>query len=883
MIEFKEVSKVYNKGKKNEKLALDKVSFSLPDNGMVFITGKSGSGKSTLLNILGCLDTHTSGDIEVNGKNISKLKGKNLTAYRNTYIGFIFQDFNLLEDLNVYENVSLAYDLKQEKYTKDDILNTLKALGIEELYNRKVSEISGGEKQRVAIARAIVKKPKILLCDEPTGNLDSLNSEQIFKILKSISKDTLVIVVTHDWESALKYGYGVITLGDGKVTKNNLIKTKNKNEEMSFKNFHLSILKKLKLSYLNLKNKKTRLVITTMLCTIAFTCFGLANTLNDFDEYKIHADTMINENNDLLYLSRKTQNYNINEIGSRYLDLINSNIDSKIVKISTLDGFYLPLPVSIKEEYKNSAFYNISLSNGTYDTVEIYRDEDIKDIDIIGEYPSNSTDVLISEIYAEKLLSGEFKVSKDAKNDEEKYTLKTVNKKEELCGLKLYINDLLSITISGIVKDDSLLKYESLKKADYENMSVKPSKLYKEYNDKYDYSNKSHIIISERFIKENHFSDKKIYFDGMLIKTISTVDDHLAYNLVLGYLDGQVKVYDSKNTTEIRKVNRGEMYLSMGSLDSILKGELNKTWQEEAKKRVDKYKKDLSDYEAKMELYNNMLLEDPSFIVPTLKEPVKPDIDKIYNDIAKRLYNREELQDKILTIEIVDETKSIGEQKTQKYDVKIKGLIVDYRDNILYSSVSTVGEEFYKYLEPKEIVRRIDIHESDREKLMNIFKNFSHHEILVLKTDYSDTIVSATKIANKSINILKIASYVFLGFSIVLLCTFIYSSINANKKRIGVLRALGSRTKDCIDIFILENALIGLFTFIISSILILIITNLINLYISSNVGFYLWMFKCDYSVFIYTLITVIISIIFSSILPIVRLSKMKPIDVINKN
>ena len=405
MIEFKEITKIYKVNKKTKKVALNDISLFLPDKGMLFITGKSGSGKSTLLNLLGCLDTPTSGSILLNGKDISKLKGRLLTIYRNTFVGFIFQDFNLLEDLNVYDNVAIAYDLKKEKYRQEDILNIFKNLGIESLAKRKVGEISGGEKQRVAIARAIVKKPKLLLCDEPTGNLDSKNSAQIFEILKDISKNTLVVIVTHDIDSAQRYGDGIITLSDGKIVQNNVVKNDSKIDNVKLKSSRLKFLKKIKLSYLNIRHKKFRLILTTLLCIIAFTCFGLTNTLNNYDEAKIHADTMIKEKAENLYLSRKEKNYNTNEISSKYMNKIKDNIDSKIVRNSTItvdnNLWYLPMEFTLKENYVDKAFYQISLSNSMNDTFEIHTDEDLKNYDIIGNYPINSNEVLISELYAE--------------------------------------------------------------------------------------------------------------------------------------------------------------------------------------------------------------------------------------------------------------------------------------------------------------------------------------------------------------------------------------------------------------------------------------------------------------------------------------------------
>ena len=221
MIEFKNVNKIYKTKKGIETKALNNINLKIGNIGMVFIVGKSGSGKSTMLNLLGGLDTLTSGELLINNQNISNFKNKQYDAYRNTYIGFIFQEFNILEEYNVYENINLALKLQNKKSTKEQIDKLLNKLGLENLGGRKINELSGGQKQRVAIARALIKDPKIILADEPTGNLDQTSSKQIFDLLKEISKEKLVIVVSHDMEAAATYADRIIELKDGNIIHDN--------------------------------------------------------------------------------------------------------------------------------------------------------------------------------------------------------------------------------------------------------------------------------------------------------------------------------------------------------------------------------------------------------------------------------------------------------------------------------------------------------------------------------------------------------------------------------------------------------------------------------------------------------------------------------------
>ena len=218
MLEIRGISKTYRAKKGGECRALKNVSAKFGDTGMYFILGKSGSGKSTLLNVLGGLDKVDSGEIIYNGKSFSEFKQSDFENYRNREVGFIFQEYNLIEDFDVYANISIALELQPERdKTKDKeaIEHALERVELTGYGKRRVGELSGGQKQRVAIARAIVKNSSVILADEPTGNLDSETGEDVFNLLKSISKEKLVIVVSHDRENAEEFGDGILYIKDG--------------------------------------------------------------------------------------------------------------------------------------------------------------------------------------------------------------------------------------------------------------------------------------------------------------------------------------------------------------------------------------------------------------------------------------------------------------------------------------------------------------------------------------------------------------------------------------------------------------------------------------------------------------------------------------------
>ena len=195
-IEVKNLSKIYQMGEVKIK-AIENVSFSIDEGELVVILGPSGAGKTTALNILGGMDKPTSGEVIIDGKDITKYKNKELIKYRRTDIGFVLQFYNLVQNLTAKENVELATEICKKHLSP---VKTLKAVGLEHRLNNFPSQLSGGEQQRVAIARAVAKSPKILLADEPTGALDDETGKQILKVLEKLSREDnmTVIIITHN-------------------------------------------------------------------------------------------------------------------------------------------------------------------------------------------------------------------------------------------------------------------------------------------------------------------------------------------------------------------------------------------------------------------------------------------------------------------------------------------------------------------------------------------------------------------------------------------------------------------------------------------------------------------------------------------------------------
>lgn len=352
MIQITQLNKIYKTKKRKNSHALKDITITLPDTGLVFVLGKSGSGKSTLLNLIGGLDSITSGSVIVDGNDLATFNERNFCNYRNTHIGFIFQDYHLIDELTVYENIVLSLNLRRLE-DGDKVKRALEKVDLAGYEDRYPSELSGGEQQRVAIARAIVKNPRIILADEPTGNLDTNTAKSIITLLQSLSKDCLIIVVSHNINDANTYADRVIELSKGQVisdkTRNadfadqvtlvdgnlvypnglaltdndiDLINSSRENKTkivkrtdkfiattvcqteaktVKIENKNLSFGKELNLSGKFLKNKALSLALSALMVAVIMVIMALAQTIIAFDAGKVISEEMVrNEQKSLL-------------------------------------------------------------------------------------------------------------------------------------------------------------------------------------------------------------------------------------------------------------------------------------------------------------------------------------------------------------------------------------------------------------------------------------------------------------------------------------------------------------------------------------------------------------------------------------------------------
>lgn len=286
MLGLKNITKEYVTGDSKVE-ALKGITLQFRKNEFVSILGQSGCGKTTLLNLIGGLDRYTTGDLVINGKSTKEFKDKDWDAYRNHSVGFVFQSYNLIPHQTVLANVELALTLSGVSKTerRKKAIKTLEAVGLGEQINKKPNQLSGGQMQRVAIARALVNDPEIILADEPTGALDTKTSVQIMEILKKISKDKLIIMVTHNPDLAEKYSSRIIKILDGKITDDSNPyekkeeekedRTSNKNAKVS-----MSFFTALSLSLNNLMTKKGRTFLTAFAGSIGIIGIALILSLS---------------------------------------------------------------------------------------------------------------------------------------------------------------------------------------------------------------------------------------------------------------------------------------------------------------------------------------------------------------------------------------------------------------------------------------------------------------------------------------------------------------------------------------------------------------------------------------------------------------------------
>ncbi len=458
MLKLKNIRKTYISG--DEKVeALKGIDIQFRESEFVSILGQSGCGKTTLLNIIGGLDRYTSGDLVINGKSTKDFKDRDWDAYRNYSVGFVFQSYNLISHQTVLSNVELALTISgvSKKERRNRAIKALEDVGLKEQIHKKPNQLSGGQMQRVAIARALVNNPDIILADEPTGALDTKTSVQVMEILKKISKNKLIIMVTHNPELAEKYSSRIIKILDGKITddSNPIKNEENKDENVKDKTKKRTSMKfftAFRLSLNNLMTKKGRTILTSFAGSIGIigialilaistgvqnyinkveedtlssypitieestidmasmmeSMMGTSDDENNNDDGKVHSADIMNEM--ITTLSNKKENNNLTEL-KKYIDAGNNEISNNSNSIS----YGYDLNINLYKENTENGVVKVNPSTvmnafGMGEMIEASNNSSMASM--FGSSMMTNTDIFIEMLDNQELLESQFDLIK---------------------------------------------------------------------------------------------------------------------------------------------------------------------------------------------------------------------------------------------------------------------------------------------------------------------------------------------------------------------------------------------------------------------------------------------------------------------------------------
>lgn len=830
MIEFKNVCKTYKTKKGIETRALNNINIKIGNVGLVFITGKSGSGKSTMLNLLGGLDTVTSGSVLVNNRDITKFKSKQYDSYRNTYIGFIFQEFNILEDLNVYENINLALRLQNKKVNSEKISDLLEKLDIKGLEQRKVNELSGGQKQRVAIARALIKNPKIILADEPTGNLDKKTSKQIFDLLKEISKEKLVIVVSHDIEAANTYADRIIELSDGNIVKDTKPDIQTKEEPFNLTKSKLPFSYSLKMAVKSLNIKPLKLFMTCILTAMALIFMGFTINCLVFDKETFITNTM-KDNHKNVYIIQKTKyfgqhDFKTLDLNNKDLNKIKKETNSTLNKAYSLLDNEIPLSFTYGEDLNSNTPDYFKGANYIFHYVEL---EDNKlPGKIIGHLPNDDRQLVIHKFLAEYIIKyGVIDINNELYKPKNIQELVNSNHK-----LKLGDN---AVTISGVV-DDNNSKFKKYKNGiDFNNYKLR------DYYTNF-YSNLGSTVYVKEFTKTVKLNtDKELILHKMSLTPIldnSEMSSTEYHQNMLKNIKSDIQIITNEGLKSLSTLNKSEVILSLNDLKY--------------------YDKTFSD---------------------NLDNYLKQNVNTTYGQAVQNY-----------TIEYLKETNNLQKLKLKLRSTYSKDIPVTVL-GITMDDYTYISNEFVEEYNPvTKSISSVYIRDDNVDNLKRIFKDYKYsgisnfpngtyytYELFGMNQNDIESVIGTYKALYKYILVI---SLIFVLFAILLFSNFIGTSISYAKKEIGILKALGARNKDTLKIFTIESIIIGIISWIISVIGWSYICDLLNNSMFGNMYYSLnGIIKSPLvpiGMFIFTIIIALVITFISTS----RVNKIKPIDAI---
>ena len=751
MIVLEKVRKVYKAKKTASTVALDNVSFKIPSKGLYFITGESGSGKSTLLNIIGGLDKIDTGSIKVGNLALETLSKKDLVKYRNTCVGFIFQDYNLFLEYNVYDNVKLALELSNQE-SKTDIEEILKRVGLYDLRLRNINELSGGQRQRVAIARALVKNPQVILADEPTGNLDSDTSRQIMELLKEISKDKCVIVVTHDKTLVNEFASGFIIMQDGKVVDDNIVALKDDESVINLRKSNFKSKYALKFTLHNIKMKPVKFIMTLILTAFALSWVCIMFSFILFDKNKYTA-RVLREHNVYkvgIQATKCTKGYDYVDCNPKSLEATDTIVKegSPVYDIRDLKLKYGPVEDNNK----------VIASN---DIVEIKNDNILKLLN--GRLPQNDNEIVIDKNIAYDIL-------KYGIYDKENVLTKP-DDMNSILGLETYLGKYL-VTIVGINEFQSDQDFLELR----QNLPVSP-KVEMNFNQ---YTEDNNI-----YVKGLVDNQEMIYTSEEMLNNyqLPIRDSKLESSNIIGvltnvnYYNENIKYYDLNFNLVNKKLASDEVVISANDIlnaHSYKIGDFNKLFND-----YQKNNKDVGYDEA----FFNFIKE----VFTKYKDVFNVELYNFINSL-KRDNNTTKL--KVVGISF-DDNSYISEELYN---------IIDHDKKII--------TKVYIGFDTKE---ELDLLVKKYSYQSNIFEE---GEMLSLVSDLGGYIAGINIFYHYVRPYLNIITLVIGFFAILLIFNFINVTVSYAKKNIGILKSLGAKNKDIYKIFSYESLIIAVLAFL---------------------------------------------------------------------
>ena len=821
MLQLKNITKNYLSGN-NEVQALKGIDIEFRENEFVSILGQSGCGKTTLLNIIGGLDRYTSGDLIINGKSTKEFKDKDWDTYRNHSVGFVFQSYNLIPHQTVLANVELALTIsgvgKEERRKR--AIDALTKVGLGDQINKKPNQMSGGQMQRVAIARALVNDPDILLADEPTGALDSKTSVQVMEILKEISKDRLIIMVTHNPELAEKYSSRIIKLLDGKVTddsnpytasKKDLDRARTKKEKTGKASMKFTTAVHLSLN--NLMTKKGRTFLTSFAGSIGIIGIAL-----------------------ILSLSHGMQSY-INRVEEDTLSSYPLTIQEASIDVTSM--LEAMMGNGEKEEHNDNKIYSRPIVNNILETVSTKLQTN--NLEEFKKYLESGDTNIKDYINA---IQYEYNLNLNIYKQNEDKTYQQVNPSKvfdelgfgEMMESRQSASSMMSSSMAMTQTDvwTEMLDNQNLLQSQYDVLAGKwPTK----YNEVV-------LIVDEN----NEISDYTLYSLG--IKDIKELNESMekiknkekveagesesySYDDLLNY-----KFKILLNTDYYKK--SGNAWQDMSNDDEYMKNVVDNAEEITIVGIIKPNKETVSSSGAGMIGYTKELKEyvinkiNETEIVKEQKE--SPNINVFtgieFPENQNSSFDYSQLTDEqrmymstLSEAELAELMKNYAENSTATYDSNLSTLgVVDLNKP---STINIYPKDF----ESKDMITTRISEYNDKQT------NDGKEENVITYTDIVGVMMSSV---STIINVISYVLIAFVGISLVVSSIMIgiitYISVLERTKEIGILRSIGASKKDVSRVFNAETLIIGLVAGLIGIVVTLLLNIPINMIIKSIVG-----------------------------------------------